>query len=74
MKAASAFTGAWLFPRDFSGQSQFFLLLAVLVSFSCIYLDDYYPGVVLSGAPSGIAFVESIQQRGAIGCEASGGS
>jgi hypothetical protein len=62
MKAASAFTGAWLFPRDFSGQSQFFLLLAVLVGFSCNYLGDYYPSDVLSEAHSGIEFVESVQQ------------
>jgi LuxR family maltose regulon positive regulatory protein len=38
------------------------LTLAALVGFSRIYLGDHYPGDVLSGALSGMAFAESVQR------------
>ena len=60
--SASAFAGAWLLSRDFPGQSPFFFLLAALGGFSRIYLGDHYPGDVLSGALSGMAFAESVQR------------
>jgi undecaprenyl-diphosphatase len=60
--SASAFAGAWLFSHDFPNQSPLLFLMAALVGFSRIYLGDHYPGDVLSGALSGMALAESIQQ------------
>ena len=53
---------AWLFSREFTGQSLFFFLLAALVCFSCIYLGNHYPGDVLSGTLSGMTLAESAQR------------
>jgi undecaprenyl-diphosphatase len=60
--SASSFAGALLLSHEYPRQSPVFFMLAALVGFSRIYLGDHYPGDVLSGALSGMAFAESVQR------------
>jgi undecaprenyl-diphosphatase len=60
--SASSFAGAWLLSREFPRQRPLFFLLAATVAFSRIYLGDHYPGDVLSGSLSGVAFAEIVQR------------
>jgi undecaprenyl-diphosphatase len=60
--SAGAFAGASLISRYYPRQSPYLYLIAALVGFSRIYLDDHYPGDVLSGSLSGVSIAHAVRK------------